>query len=69
MLPSSDWVGVTTPNTVYVGITDRAEFDKIALRVAEHAPLENGERCLSKIVEDRTTGVMVMVIFQHWIAP
>lgn len=61
----SNWAAVATPRAVYVGLEDRAEFDKIALPATEHAPREDGERCVSKAVKDPASGVMV--IFQHWV--
>ena len=56
------FVGVPTPTLIYVGIADREDFDRIAVRCVDHGEREDGH-VLSKMLKSgkRT------VIFQHWI--
>lgn len=58
-----DWVSVTLPDFIFVGIADRAAFDKIALPVTDGA--ERDRAVLTKSM----TGNGVTVVFQHWYGP
>jgi len=65
-----NWASVSTSKVVYVGIVDRAEFDRIELPATEHAaiagllPSEPARRCISKMAADATG---LLVVFQHWV--
>lgn len=61
-----DFVGVPDPTYVFVGIADRAKFDKIAMPFHDHGESERGH-VLTKTVECPRTNVSV--VFQHWIKP
>ena len=64
-----NWVAVTTANTIYAGIVDRAEFDKIDSPMIDHrnaAEPQNRRAVLTKTVGDFSLGTAV--VFQHWVA-
>lgn len=56
-----DFIGVSTPRWIYIGISDRAAFDRID-RPLDHAE-QAGTQVLTKTVEQDE----VSVIFQHWL--
>jgi DNA-binding LacI/PurR family transcriptional regulator len=56
------FVGVPTPTTIYVGLSDREDFDKIAARCTDHGEREIGHVLTKQIKSGRRT-----VIFQFWI--
>lgn len=57
------WASVVSPHVVYVGITSRAEFDKLALPSLDHRTLTSPRAVLVKSIE--ADGVTVA--FQHWL--
>lgn len=59
------FVGVATPTLVYVGIADRADFDRIAAPCVDHGAKEGGH-VLTKTVGNLGTDE-VSVVFQYWI--
>jgi len=60
----SEFVGVTTPTLIYVGVKDRADFDKIALPLHDNGPNERGHVLVKTL--GNFDGVKTTVIFQHW---
>jgi hypothetical protein len=56
------YVGIIDPHFIYIGVSKRADFDKIALPMTDHGA-ERGAHCLSKTL--KADGVMV--IFQYWL--
>ena len=58
----SDFVGVSTGKTIFVGVSRRAEFDKIERPCSDRGE-RDGNHVLVKAVEEGG----VTVIFQHWI--
>jgi hypothetical protein len=56
------FVGVVGPHVIYVGIADRAQFDKIAAPCSDHGENDDGH-VLVKSVQ----GYGVMVVFQYWL--
>jgi hypothetical protein len=63
----NSWASVAAAKVVYVGLSDRAEFDRIALPTMDHREFVEVERkqLLSKMAQDASG---VLVIFQHWLA-
>ena len=61
----NDFVGVDTPTTIYVGIGNRAAFDKIALTATDHGETPENGHVISKTVH----GKDITVIFQYWLVP
>lgn len=60
------FVGVAGAGTlVYVGVADRAQFDKINLPCDDHGENENGHVLVKTLGGMRASEVTV--IFQHWI--
>lgn len=68
-MPDGYYVGVPTPNLVYVGCPDRAEFDKIGAEPKDHGKDANGSHVITKSVNGPGSepGRPVTVIFQHWV--
>ena len=76
--PGRSWASVGTPTTIFVGMPQRVEFDKIALPVQDlglrmrlnvHASPMRDEPCrlLVKSLDQRLDdGRGFTVIFQHW---
>jgi hypothetical protein len=65
-----NWATVATPRTVYVGIVDRSEFDRIASPMTDHrlaAEPHNRRDVLTKTVEQHAA-LGVTVVFQHWVS-
>ncbi len=60
-----EFVGVTTPTLIYIGVKDRADFDKIALPLQDHGAGPNGH-VLSKRLGEFTRGTPT-IVFQHWL--
>lgn len=60
-----EYVGVTTPTLIYIGIKDRAEFDKIALPLHDAGENERGHVLVKRLGE--CDGTSVTIIFQHWL--
>ncbi len=60
-LPEEPFVGIATPELVFVGVPNRAEFDKINLPPREI----NGDT--GHLIVKRLEGDSVTVIFQHWL--
>lgn len=60
----SNWVSVLTPTCIYVGITERTEFDLIALPVRDDGA-DGGPKVLVKTMEQDG----VIVVFQHHYGP
>jgi hypothetical protein len=56
------FVGVASPDLIYIGIKSRADFDKINRPCTDHG-LKPGGHVLSKTVE----GDGIYIVFQHWI--
>lgn len=59
-----EFVGVTTPTLIYIGVKSREDFDKIAL------PLDAGENERGHVLVKRSgdlDGTKVTIIFQHWL--
>jgi isopentenyl phosphate kinase len=57
------YVGVLSPDFIFIGVAKRSDFDKIGLAMTDHGIGERGGHCLSKALESDG----VRVIFQHWI--
>lgn len=57
-----EFVGVTSPNLIYIGIKSRADFDKIDRPCTDHGLNQNGH-LLSKHVE----GDGIYIVFQYWL--
>lgn len=54
------FVGVMEPGTlIYIGVPDRAAFDRIARPCTDHAP----KNLLTKSID----GDGICVVFQHWL--
>lgn len=62
-----NFIGVASETLVYVGVADRAAFDRIGVPVRDHGENENGH-VLSKTVGNFGRDE-VTVIFQHWLKP
>jgi hypothetical protein len=60
-----DFVGISSPELVYIGVRDREKFDSIALPVTDHGVQKHGH-VLSKQLGSLRSGE-VTVIFQHWL--
>lgn len=61
-----NWASVATPNTVFVGIVGREEFDQIALPARDMALILPDRPVLVKTAQ-MPDGFQV--IFQHWYGP
>jgi hypothetical protein len=59
------FVGVPTPTLVYVGVANRADFDKIQLPLHDAGENERGHVLVKTLGE--FDGTHVTVIFQHWL--
>lgn len=59
------FVGVATASTVYVGVADRGDFDRIGVPCRDHGENENGH-VLTKTVGGHGAGE-VTVVFQYWL--
>ncbi|MGB3044154.1 MAG: hypothetical protein WBB98_13305 [Xanthobacteraceae bacterium] len=57
-----EFVGVTSPTLIYIGVKSRADFDKIDRPCTNHGLTPTGH-LLSKHVE----GDGVYIVFQHWL--
>jgi hypothetical protein len=60
----TDFVGIATPTVIYIGVRDRAQFDKIASPLEDRGETENGHVLIKQVGE---FGKGVTVIFQHWV--
>jgi hypothetical protein len=61
---AGDFVGIADAKMIYVGIADRAAFDKIDL-----APLDHGDGPRGHVITKRLEDAGVTVVFQHWLKP
>lgn len=60
-----EFVGVTTPTLIYIGVKDRADFDKIASPLHDAGENERGHVLVKRIGD--LDGKNVTIIFQHWL--
>lgn len=60
-----EFIDVTTPTLIYIGIQNREDFDKIAAPLHDAGANERGH-VLVKIVGE-LDGRSVTIIFQHWL--
>lgn len=65
---SSNWASIASPNLVFVGIVDRAEFDKLDLPAIDHGATNPEKPVLTKTAYHGNDG-RVGVCFQHWYGP
>ena len=63
-----NWASVASPSYVYVGIVDRAEFDKLALPVIDHGTTNAARPLLTKTAY-HGNDARVSICFQHWYGP
>jgi hypothetical protein len=60
-----EFVGVSTPTLIYIGVKDRADFDKIAAPLHDAGENERGHVLVKRVGE--FDGKNVTIIFQHWL--
>jgi hypothetical protein len=61
----NEFVGITTPTLIYIGVEDRAEFDRIALPLQDNGPNETGHVLVKSL--GKYNGKKPTIIFQHWL--
>lgn len=59
-----EFVGITTPTLIYVGVDNREDFDRIALPLQDNGPKDHGHVLVKTLGE---IGSTTTVIFQHWL--
>ncbi|AQV94786.1 hypothetical protein BJN34_12935 [Cupriavidus necator] len=67
MTSPRNWASVTTPTCVFVGIADRAEFDRLALPAKDHRQQVSEMVPPRNVLTKALDADGVMVVFQHWI--
>lgn len=60
-----EFVDVTTPTLVYVGVKNRADFDKIKAPLHDSGENERGHVLVKTVRE--FDGTTVTIVFQYWI--
>lgn len=60
-----EFVSVTTPTLIYIGVKDREDFDKIALPLHDAGENERGHVLVKRLGD--LDGRAVTIIFQHWL--
>lgn len=60
-----EYVGVTTPTLIYVGVKSREDFDKIAAPLHDAGENERGHVLVKRVGD--LDGRNVTIIFQHWL--
>lgn len=60
-----EFVGVSTPTLIYIGVADRDDFDKIALPCLDNGPNERGHVLVKRVGD--FGGRKPTIIFQHWL--
>jgi len=60
-----EFVGVTTPTLIYIGVKNREDFDKIAAPLHDAGENERGHVLVKRIGD--LDGRNVTIIFQHWL--
>ena len=63
MNTAGNWAAVATPTCIFIGIRDRAEFDKLAQPALDCRTATPARQVLVKTIE--AAGLMVVV--QHWL--
>lgn len=58
-----EFVAVSEPRLVYVGVADREAFDKLDLPLVDHGESEKSGHVLSKSCDDGR----VRIVFQYWL--
>lgn len=60
-----EFVGITTPTLIYIGVRSREEFDKIAAPLHDAGENERGHVLVKRVGD--LDGKSVTIIFQHWL--
>ena len=60
-----EFVSVTTPTLIFIGVDDRADFDKIALPLQDSGQNERGHVLVKRLGD--FSGDKPTIVFQHWL--
>lgn len=62
----NQFVGVPSPSSVYVGVPDYDEFNKINVKALDHRTHEDPS-IRKPVLTKAVVGDEVTVVFQHWL--